>query len=486
MAEFLVVVDTDSGSSRDYADLNTAEGALQCNLTTSTETKVFGITGSVGTMVDGESLTGVTSGATGTLVHKTSTQALIKTIGGTPFSNGENVKKTSDAGIYFTLTDAGQRPQVSIECRATTGVSDTSNPDFNGWTASNTYYIKIWTAAGHRHAGKWTTGKYTLARTITADGQTILTIQEAGVIVQGIQFDLINGVTKYDSCACIYNIPGYDAYGAKIEQCIFRQSGTPGNYSDHGAIALTYTRAAKIGNNIIYDFKALVLKGYGILLSAGGYTNYIYCNTFVGCQDTIRSDATSKLDAIDNIITDPGNITFQVSTSSGGNAWDGAAQYAAFGTTQKTGTTTGSATNKLIDSGGGLGAIYLNSACKDSGSGYAKVTAIDSATQLSIDADIYSSAEAYSIYTNLVGEPTFVDKAGKDFTLSGADTIAQTKGVNLYADSNYPITVDILGNARPSSGAFDIGAFEVAAFSGAYPNLQERGQEIGQQNGSNL
>ena len=56
------------------------------------------------------------------------------------------------------------------------------------------------------------------------------------------------------------------------------------------------------------------------------------------------------------------------------------------------------------------------------------------------------------------GVVQFVDAAAKDYHLSPADTVARGAGVNLTASG---ITTDIDGDARPATGAWDIGADQV-------------------------
>lgn len=56
------------------------------------------------------------------------------------------------------------------------------------------------------------------------------------------------------------------------------------------------------------------------------------------------------------------------------------------------------------------------------------------------------------------GVVQFVDAAAKDYHLSPADTLARGAGVNLTSSG---ITTDIDGDARPATGAWDIGADQV-------------------------
>lgn len=74
---------------------------------------------------------------------------------------------------------------------------------------------------------------------------------------------------------------------------------------------------------------------------------------------------------------------------------------------RKSGTATATTSNKLTDSAGAFttaganGLIAIGDIVKNTTTGlFALVTAIDSATALSLSADIFSSTNAYSIYTN--------------------------------------------------------------------------------------
>lgn len=69
---------------------------------------------------------------------------------------------------------------------------------------------------------------------------------------------------------------------------------------------------------------------------------------------------------------------------------------------------------------------------------------------------------------SITGTVQFVDSANNDYHLAAADTVARGAGVNLTASG---ITTDIDGDARPASGAWDIGADQYVA---ATPPVTER------------
>ena len=100
-------ISTIKSSSGDYASITAWEAATQCDLT-SAATKVFSHGAITGTIADGSSVTGLTSGATGTCAHCSSGQILITGISGT-FQNAEVVYQT--LGVNFiSLTGLYLKP----------------------------------------------------------------------------------------------------------------------------------------------------------------------------------------------------------------------------------------------------------------------------------------------------------------------------------------------------------------------------------------
>ena len=80
-------------------------------------------------------------------------------------------------------------------------------------------------------------------------------------------------------------------------------------------------------------------------------------------------------------------------------------EYGAFGVANKVSSAaTGTTTNKLVDTAGNfiVNGIAIGDVIKDTTTGkFALVTAIDSATQLSVGADIFTSGDTYIIYPGL-------------------------------------------------------------------------------------
>ena len=86
-------------------------------------------------------------------------------------------------------------------------------------------------------------------------------------------------------------------------------------------------------------------------------------------------------------------------------------------------TTTSATTKKLVDTSQYFTARYLNTTVTDSGGTTTTVTAVDSATQLSLAADIMTSGETYTIYPY---KKYTCGKWSSQETLSGIRTIIAT------------------------------------------------------------
>ena len=136
--EFVCTIKNSGG---DYSTLNAWQSSNHCDLTAS-ETKVFSHQGITGTINDGDSVIGQTSGATGTAMHVTSSQILIRDISGT-FQSGEQVYRTENTD-FVIMANAGDSAIAVAECYDSLAEDIT----VTGWTTDSVNHIKITTADG--------------------------------------------------------------------------------------------------------------------------------------------------------------------------------------------------------------------------------------------------------------------------------------------------------------------------------------------------
>jgi len=144
-----------SGST--YSTFAAWEDATDVDLT-SASTKVFGHNGKIGTVVDGNSVVGQTSGATGIIASISNSQILIVSISGI-FQTGEQMYVTVDVN-YVILNTAGDSAIAVLECYTDNGAftMPSSGVIFSGATTSTTNYRKVTVPEGHRHNGISSTG----------------------------------------------------------------------------------------------------------------------------------------------------------------------------------------------------------------------------------------------------------------------------------------------------------------------------------------
>ncbi|GEM_PF-1276901 len=143
-------ISTIRASGGDYSSLSSWETAVQTDLTAST-TRVFSHLGIIGTIVDGDAVTGATSGATASVVHTTTDQILLETISGT-FISTEQVQV--DALNYVAISDEGHGAIAVAECYNDWPSGMEADLNISGWTTSATNYVKVYAPEGQRHNGK--------------------------------------------------------------------------------------------------------------------------------------------------------------------------------------------------------------------------------------------------------------------------------------------------------------------------------------------
>jgi hypothetical protein len=376
----------------------------------------------------------------------------------------------SGAGAHYSSlaawNAAQQRDLVSADeiamakCRCTGGTADTTAADISGWTTDATRYIQIYTdpTEGYRHNGAYQTGnKYRLE----VNSGDALTLSEPNTYVIGLQIRRTStsvGQRAINiSGACCDN----DRY---IIGNIIRGAATVGYMKNDGINFTAYAGSVYVINNLFVDFKNTYGDdGTAIVDNNGaGIARYYYNNSICNCASGADFGLPESI-IINNLFSACNNPFWNTnaSSSSGYNLVDnllsGRPSDSNWGSTHKIGTTTGAAANKLIDSGGGLSATPIGSVVEDSAGNVTYVTGIDSDIQLALAHDDFGSGEAYSIYTNLYRYVSFIDSGAGDFHLKYDDTGATGAGQNLYTDAGYAVTTDIDGDARQSSGAFDVG-----------------------------
>ncbi|MBI5554871.1 MAG: right-handed parallel beta-helix repeat-containing protein, partial [Elusimicrobia bacterium] len=268
--EFVCTVNTNGGG--DYTNLNSWEGAIDGDLTTSRVLSHGGITG---TIADGSFVKGATSLAYGTVTHATATQICITGITGT-FQNAEQINKTdvlngTPTGTdYVTASSAPDSVIAKVNCSGT--VTDTTPVVIDGWTTSATNYIEV---VGDNTSGKWDTNKYRLE---TANGSCIITYEDY-IRINKLQLSITDSGASFRYCFQVLAVSGTNN-DIWVSNCIMKSGASGGSGRLTGFNCQDGNGNFKIWNNVFYsptygDFWGVDFTSCNIA--------YVYSNTMYRC-----------------------------------------------------------------------------------------------------------------------------------------------------------------------------------------------------------
>lgn len=287
--------------------------------------------------------------------------------------------------------------QLTLKCQCTNGAADTSYAIVTGFTTDATRFIKIWTdpTESYRHNGTYQTGNKYRYQHDSGYRDQQMSIQVDYCRVIGIQF--VNNQTGNLSRMISPQDETRELY---IEQNLFIDvagANTVGTAIYDNCTDNINPFNMYISNNTVID-----MVGDGMSVSAfksGGLSGAVYCHN--------------------NTIIDSGDIGIGARGSGSGRA------------------------------------VYIknNIISRSTGGDYDTIGNYEG-TSNNVSGDATSPDGPAYQNRNI----TFVDEAGNDFHLDCADTGARDLGVNLYTDPDYPVTIDIDGDPRPTTGPYNCGS----------------------------
>jgi len=348
-----------------------------------------------------------------------------------------------------------------VNCAGAT--ADTTAANTTGWTMSATDTLTIQGDYVPPTSGSlYSTSYYRIEVT----DATAFTTDEDYVFVDKIQvFLTTTGTGGYNA---IYFNAGN---GCRLSNSIVKASHAVST-SRSGIIYLGGAgEVCHAWNNVIIDIN----NGAAAVRHITAGTMYVYSNTVHNATYSLRASVASGMVAKNNIFQSGDNneyVNGTLESTSGYNISESATQAqlvdVAQGSSYVTDTTDGTSASKLIDSSvnfTSLGIKVGNIVRNTTDTTFSRVTAIDSATQLSLAHNIMVSGEGYIIYTNLWGAVTFVDEASDNFLLGSTDTLAINNGIDTSGEAApLNFTTDIQGETRAT---WDIGADEYVAAGAA-------------------
>lgn len=349
------------------------------------------------------------------------------------------------------LVTADEYCQLSLIC--TNGNADTTAVAPGTFTTDATRNITLTVPAAYRHDGTYpVSGNIYRAETT---GYAIYMTAAKYMVLDGLAVKMTVAANNTWAVLGLFTFSAYN--------CIVQLANPNTAYTNMAGIGLYDPTAGgqefRCKNCITLDFRNLAkTAGRGIFGSYAAAStsnkNYWYnctaVNSWIGfgelygatdCENCIAHDCVLPYNDPAGFVTPSKNC---IAPAVDANI--------AWGVTRTTGTTTGAAASKLIDTnknfttlGVRVGSVIKNT----TDTTFAYVTAVDSTTRLSISANIMASGENYAIYYNLVGATAFVDAGNDDYHLvADVANIAYRTGADLDANANMPVTTDIDGQPR--------------------------------------
>jgi hypothetical protein len=293
-------VSTVMQSGGNFSTLSSWEDAIDSDLVADT-TRVFSHGGITGTIVGGNTVTGLTSGATATVVYATATQILLHTVSGI-FQSGETLQVT--VGNSVVISDNGNPASAVAKIDGAWTVADTTAVMVDGWTSGPDNYIKIYTAPDARHSGKWDNSKYRM-EIYRAEGE--ISPRESNVKIEGLQFTITSASSAYTFAIDLHNLNNLRV-DIEINDNIFKGSTMSVNRNAYIYVSNTSIGKIKIWNNFflpMYLSYPDTVNGAIVAEGANSASLHIFNNTFYKTIRGIQKYNTSvTVVANNNIVND--------------------------------------------------------------------------------------------------------------------------------------------------------------------------------------
>ena len=228
--------------------------------------------------------------------------------------NGAGTDYTSlsawEAGEQKDLVTADE---IAIaDCRCTSGSADTTAVTIDGWTTSDTNYIKIYTTQANRHDGKWNNNKYRLI------ALNPLSVYVFYTQIIGLQIG-VDTTSTYSGQAIRsdYNKNKYQLYDSLI---IRKYAGANIAYT---AFKLDdFSTDTVIRNTVIYGFDATAYGAIGV--STDNSSNYLTIQnvTIYDCGKGIKR-GNGSYTKLQNVISYENTTDFDIN----GGSWHADSDY---------------------------------------------------------------------------------------------------------------------------------------------------------------
>ena len=311
------------------------------------------------------------------------------------------------SGEAADLVTATDNLVIYFDGSGSIGTVGTSG-EWAGYTTSTTYDIYIGPIDNDVRAGtSWDSGKTKITGGAWSNAFNIPNTVSVNVTLEGLQISIPG--TGNEICIATSEISGTPTLNLIGNLCIALSSKT--NTNPVVSLQANHIRGDVI-NNIIINESTTGVRALLETYTAGELV--VYNNTLVGEVGANATDAA---------------LSFRHSGSMARPTY---------------------IKNNILDGGSNVGYNW-------------DLTTGPTATDANLTNDA-SSPDGASFQNKTA---TFVSST--NWALDSSDTNALGQGVNLYSDSEYAVTTDILGTTRPQGSNFDIGAHEYIIAAAGFP-----------------
>jgi hypothetical protein len=380
-----------------------------------------------------------------------------------------------DGGTNGTITATANGTNLANQYTPTTGVifSTVSNSEIKNLTISNIY---VHADSPNDEVGTQDTWgiQWVGGSNVRIDGNTVH--DAYGCIQYGIPTSTTNSninIFNNNTYNCNWSINvgggnnsnvvnGVSIYGNKVHDWGNWDEANNANHHDGIFVFAQGTGSSATGvqvyNNLIYGNILTAMTAH-IYMSTNGSGNYVFNNVIYNTSsgypaDGFIFDFETGTHIFNNTIVGPG------STNTGGNGY---MQYGT-GATLRNNIITTCYMGLGVNSGSSLSSsdyndLYnFNSVAINSGTWYVTLANWQAGTGF----DAHSTA----------GNPRLNAGSTPPYQLSSTSSAAYQKGANLtsYCSTVPALCADANGNARPSSGAWDMGAYQYSTGNSGIPN----------------
>jgi len=212
----------------------------------------------------------------------------------TDATSGDYASLAAFQSGYTPKDLTADRMILTVECQATTGVADSANATFSGWTTDVLHNLTVRQADSDRHGARWAPGSYRIGNSGLSNS-SVMDIESDYVTIDGLQF---YRDTPTGNGGPLIAVNG-GAVGILVDRCVFKPHVDASwwmwsfdtNEADNEVV---------VQNCLFLPFGTMAGYQHVYNNQASGFT-HLYNNTFVCNGNTAVRLGNTSSEAINNI-----------------------------------------------------------------------------------------------------------------------------------------------------------------------------------------